>query len=165
KEKMPDNIGEFTVPLGIPEIVSEGEDITIVSYGSTFNICEDILPQLDEVDISAELIDARTLLPFDRQHLVGTSLKKTNGIYFEDEDVPGGATAFMMNKVLQEQKGYFYLDSEPQCLTAAEHRTAYGSDGGYFSKPNEEDIFEAVYAIMSEANPAKYPAIYDNRRL
>src|SRR5699024_9837658 len=165
KERMPDNVGEFTVPLGISEVVSEGDDITIVSYGSTFNICEDILPQLDELDISAELIDVRTLLPFDRQHLIVKSLKKTNRILFVDEDVPGGATAFMMNKVLQEQKGYFYLDSEPQCLTPAEHRTAYGSDGGYFSKPSEDDISDAVYAIMSEANPAKYPAIYGNRRL
>jgi pyruvate/2-oxoglutarate/acetoin dehydrogenase E1 component len=116
---------------------------------------------LEEVGISAELIDVRTLLPFDRNHDIVKSLEKTNRILFVDEDVPGGASAFMMNKVIQEQKGYYYLDSEPQCLTAEEHRGAYGSDGDYFSKPNEEDIFEAVYALMSEANPAKYPPIYE----
>src|SRR5699024_5277221 len=129
----------------------------IVSYGSTFNICEDIVPQLDEVDISAELIDVRTLLPFDRQHLIVKSLKKTNRILFVDEDVPGGATAFMMNKVLQEQKGYYYLDSETRCLTAKEHRGAYGSAGDYFSKTNAQDIFDGVYSITTEANPAKSP--------
>ncbi|WP_138430497.1 alpha-ketoacid dehydrogenase subunit alpha/beta [Fodinibius saliphilus] len=161
KEDKPDNLGDFTVPLGIPKVVSEGSDITIVSYGSTCNICESVLPELEEAGISAELIDVRTLLPFDRNHDIVESLKKTNRILFVDEDVPGGASAFMMNKVLQEQKGYYYLDSEPQCLTAKEHRAAYGSDGDYFSKPNEEDIFEAVYALMSEANPAKYPPIYE----
>lgn len=161
KEDMPNNLGEFTVPLGIPNVISEGSDITIVSYGSTCNICESVLPDLEEVGISAELIDVRTLLPFDRNHDLVESLKKTNRILFVDEDVPGGASAFMMNKVIQEQKGYYYLDSEPQCLTAKEHRGAYGSDGDYFSKPNEEDIFEAVYALMSEANPAKYPPIYE----
>lgn len=161
KEDMPTNLGEFTVPLGIPKILSEGTDITIVSYGSTCNICESVLPELEEVGISAELIDVRTLLPFDRNHDIVESLKKTNRILFVDEDVPGGASAFMMNKVVQDQKGYYYLDSEPRCLTAKEHRAAYGSDGDYFSKPNEEDIFEAVYALMSEANPAKYPPIYE----
>ncbi|TYP92654.1 Pyruvate/2-oxoglutarate/acetoin dehydrogenase complex, dehydrogenase (E1) component [Fodinibius salinus] len=161
KEKMPDNLGEFTVPLGIPNIVSEGSDITIVSYGSTCNICESVLPELEEVGISAELIDVRTLLPFDRNQDIVASLEKTNRILFVDEDVPGGASAYMMNKVLQEQKGYYYLDSEPQCLTAKAHRGAYGSDGDYFSKPNEEDIFEAIYALMSEANPAQYPPIYE----
>ena len=160
KEEMPSNIGEFTVPLGVPEVVAEGTDLTMVSYGSTCNICEAVLPQFDEVGISVELIDVRTILPFDRHHTIVESLKKTNRILFVDEDVPGGASSFMMNKVLQEQKGYFYLDSEPQCLTAKEHRGAYGSDGDYFSKPSEEDIFEAVYAIMNEANPAQYPAIY-----
>lgn len=160
KEDLPENLGEFTVPLGIPDIVSEGNDVTIVSYGSTCNLCESVLPELEEEGISAELIDIRTLLPFDRNHRIVESLKKTNRILFVDEDVPGGASAFMMNKVIQEQKGYYYLDSEPRCLTANEHRGAYGSDGDYFSKPNEEDIFEAVYELMSEANPAKYPPIY-----
>ncbi|MBN2730907.1 MAG: transketolase [Balneolaceae bacterium] len=160
KEDLPTNLGEFTVPLGIPNIISEGEDITIVSYGSTCNICEAVLPQLQEAGISAELIDVRTLLPFDRNHMIAESLKKTNRILFVDEDVPGGASAFMMNKVLDEQDGYYYLDSEAQCLTASENRSPYGSDGDYFTKPNEEDIFDAVYALMHEANPEKYPAIY-----
>lgn len=161
KEKLPNNLGEFTVPLGIPNIISEGDDITIVSYGSTCNICEDVLPQLEEVDISAELIDVRTLLPFDRKQMILESLKKTNRILFVDEDVPGGATAFMMHEVIDKQGGYYYLDSEAQCLTAKEHRGPYGSDGDYFSKPNEENIFDAVYGLMHEANPQKYPAIYE----
>ncbi|MDZ7715859.1 MAG: thiamine pyrophosphate-dependent enzyme [Balneolaceae bacterium] len=161
KEKMPDNLGEFTVLLGIPNIVSEGKDITIVSYGSTCNICESVLPELEEAGISAELIDVRTLLPFDRNQDILESLKKTNRILFVDEDVPGGATAFMMHNVIDEQEGYYYLDSEAECLTAKEHRGAYGSDGDYFSKPSAEDIFDKVYAIMHEANPEKYPAIYE----
>lgn len=160
KEKMPSNLGEFTVPLGIPKIISEGDDISIISYGSTCNICEAVLPQLDEAGISAELIDVRTLLPFDRNKMIVESLKKTNRILFVDEDVPGGATAYMMEQILQEQKGYFYLDSEPKCLTAKAHRSPYGSDGDYFTKPSEEDIFDAVYGIMREAEPEKYPAIY-----
>lgn len=160
KEPLPENLGVLTVPLGIPEIISEGEDITIVSYGSTCNICEDVVPQLKEVGISAELIDVRTLLPFDRNRMILDSLRKTNRILFVDEDVPGGATAFMMHKVLDEFKGYFYLDSEPQCVTAKEHRGPYGSDGDYFTKPNEEDIFDAAYGIMNEADPEQYPAIY-----
>lgn len=160
KEKMPSNLGEFTVPLGIPKIVSEGDDITIVSYGPTCTICESVLPQLKEAGISAELIDVRTLLPFDRNHMIVESLKKTNRILFVDEDVPGGASAFMMNKVLQDQKGYYHLDSEPQCLTAKAHRSPYGSDGDYFTKPNSENIFDAVYNIMREANSAKFTEIY-----
>lgn len=161
KEKMPKNLGKFTVPLGIPIVVSEGEDITIVSYGSTCNICEAVLPQLGEAGISAELIDVRTLLPFDRNHDILESLKKTNRILFVDEDVPGGATAFMMHQVIDKQKGYFHLDSEAKCLTAKEHRGPYGSDGDYLTKPNEEEIFDAVYSLMHEANPQKYPSIYE----
>ncbi|MDX1585454.1 MAG: transketolase C-terminal domain-containing protein, partial [Balneolaceae bacterium] len=161
KEEKPENLGEFTVPLGIPKVISEGNDITIVSYGSTCNICEEVLPQLEDVGISAELIDARTLLPFDRNRDILESLKKTNRILFVDEDVPGGATAYMMQKVIDEHEGYYYLDSEAECLTAKAHRGAYGSDGDYFSKPNEEDIFDRVYEIMREADPQKYPAIYD----
>lgn len=161
KEEKPENLGEFTVPLGRPNVISEGNDITIVSYGSTCNICEEVLPQLEEVGISAELIDARTLLPFDRNQDILESLKKTNRILFVDEDVPGGATAYMMQKVIDDHGGYYYLDSEAHCLTAKAHRGAYGSDGDYFSKPNEEDIFDAVYEIMREADPDEYPAIYD----
>lgn len=160
KEKLPVNLGEFTVPLGIPEVVHKGDDITIVSYGSTFNIIESVVPQLIELGISAECIDVRTLLPFDRNQTIVESLKKTNRILFVDEDVPGGATAFMMDKVIDEQGGFHYLDCEPATLTAQPHRPAFGSDGDYFSKPNAEDIIEKVYEIMHEANPAKYPALW-----
>ncbi|MGF1669351.1 MAG: thiamine pyrophosphate-dependent enzyme [Balneolaceae bacterium] len=160
KEKLPSNPGEFTTPLGIPEIVQEGSDITVVSYGSTFNIAESVLPELNEADISVELIDVRTLLPFDIHHTIVESLKKTNRILFVDEDVPGGATAYMMQHVINEQKGYFYLDSEPHCLTAKPHRPAYATDGDYFSKPSADDIFEKVYSIMSESNPVKWPPLY-----
>ncbi len=159
KERVPSNLGEFTVPLGIPKVVQEGSDITLVSYGSTCNIVESILPNLQEMNISAELIDVRTLLPFDRNQRILESLKKTNRILFIDEDVPGGATAYMQQKVIEEQGGYYYLDSPAKCLTAKDHRPAYGSDGDYFSKPNAEDILEMVYGMMHEANPSKYPAI------
>ena len=160
KEQLPDNIGEFTTPLGVPEIVKEGSDITVVSYGSTFNIIESLLPQLEAVGISIELIDVRTLLPFDVNHTIVESLKKTNRIIFIDEDVPGGATAFMMEHVLHEQGGYFHLDSAPKCLTAKAHRPAYASDGDYFSKPSAEDIFEAIYGIMQECEPDRFGDIY-----
>lgn len=159
KERMPSNLGEFTVPLGVPKLVQEGTDITLVSYGSTCNLAESVLPNLAEMDISAELIDVRTLLPFDRNHMIVESLKKTNRILFIDEDVPGGATAFMMQKVIEEQKGYYHLDSPARCLTAKAHRPAFASDGDYFSKPNAEDVMESVYEIMHESNPAKYPAL------
>lgn len=160
KEKMPSNLGEFTVPLGIPKILREGKDITLVSYGSTLNIVESVLPRLEEMGVSAELIDVRTLLPFDRKRMILESLKKTNRILFIDEDVPGGATAYMMQKVIDEHGGYYHLDSEAKCLTAKAHRPAFASDGDYFSKPNAEDIVEAVYEMMHEVNPVKFPPIY-----
>ncbi|MEX2600334.1 MAG: thiamine pyrophosphate-dependent enzyme [Balneolaceae bacterium] len=159
KEKLPSNLGEFTVPLGLPEIIHPGTDVTIVSYGSTCNLVESVLPQLDEFGISAELIDVRTLLPFDLNRVILESLKKTNRILFVDEDVPGGATGFMMQQVIDQHGGYHFLDSPAKCLSAAPHRPAFASDGDYFSKPNAEDIFEAVYEIMSESNPAKYPPL------
>ena len=159
KEKLPSNLGDFTTPIGVPEIVKQGDDITIVSYGSTFNLCQAASDQLEKVGISCELIDVQTLLPFDINHLIVDSLKKTNKIIFIDEDVPGGATAFMMQQVLVEQKGYYHLDAEPKTLSAMDHRPAYGSDGDYFSKPNIEDIFEAVYDIMHEYDPSTYPSI------
>ena len=159
KEKLPSNLGDFTTPIGVPEIVKQGDDITIVSYGSTFNLCQAASDQLEEVGISCELIDVQTLLPFDINHLIVDSLKKTNKIIFIDEDVPGGASAFMMQQVLVEQKGYYHLDAEPKTLSAMDHRPAYGSDGDYFSKPNIEDIFEAVYDIMHEYDPSTYPSI------
>ncbi len=159
KEKMPENLGEFTVPLGIPKVLQKGHDITLVSYGSTCNIVESVLPDLTELGISAELIDVRTLLPFDRNRIVLESLKKTNRILFIDEDVPGGATAYMMQIVIDEHGGFNYLDCEASCLTAKPHRPAFASDGDYFSKPSAEDIIEKVYEMMNTANPKKYPAI------
>jgi pyruvate/2-oxoglutarate/acetoin dehydrogenase E1 component/TPP-dependent pyruvate/acetoin dehydrogenase alpha subunit len=160
KEKLPTNLAEYRIPLGIPEVTREGTDITLVSYGSTFNICTEVAKQLAEADISVELIDVQTLLPFDVKHSIVESIKKTNRVIFIDEDVPGGATAYMLDKVLVEQKAYQYLDSKPITLASQPHRPAYGSDGDYFSKPNSETIFEAIYEIMNEANPKKYTNLY-----
>jgi len=160
KERNPTNIGEFRTPLGIPEIVQEGTDITLVSYGSTFNLCEQACKLLAENDISVELIDAQTLIPFDVNHLIGKSLQKTNRLLIVDEDVSSGATGYMLDKILVEQKSYFTLDSAPQTLSAKDHRPPYGSDGDYFSKPSIDDVFEKVYGMMSEVSPSKYPALY-----
>lgn len=160
KERMPVNIGEFRTPLGIPEIVQEGADLTLVSYGSTFNLCEQACKLLAEHGISVELIDVQTLIPFDVNHMISKSLEKTNKLLIVDEDVSSGATAYMLDKILVEQKAYFHLDSAPETLSAKDHRPPYGSDGDYFSKPSIEDIFEKAYAIMSESDPAKYPALY-----
>ena len=160
KENLPNNIGEFKTPIGIPEIVVEGTDLTLVSYGSTFNLCQEALYNLNAAGISVELIDVRTLLPFDLNHIISKSLEKTNRLLIVDEDVPGGASGFILDKILVEQKAYAHLDSAPVTLTAKEHRPAYGSDGDYFSKPGLEDIFEAAYAIMHEADPEKHPSLY-----
>ena len=160
KEKMPDNLGEFKTPLGIPEILKEGKDITLVTYGACVRIAEEAVKQLKDFDISVELIDVQTLLPFDTNHLIAESVKKTNRVVFFDEDVPGGATAFMMQKVLEEQKAYFHLDSEPKTITAKDHRPAYGTDGDYFSNPNAEDVFEIIHEIMRETDPQRYSSIY-----
>jgi len=159
KEKLPNNLGEFTVPLGLPEIVREGSDLTILSYGSTCNLAEQACKELAEMDIHAELIDARTLLPFDREHMVSRSVAKTNRLLIVDEDVPGGASAYLLDKVINEQKAYFHLDSQPVTLSAKAHRPAYGSDGDYFSKPSIEDIVECAYEMMSETDPEKYPPL------
>ncbi len=156
KERMPDNIGEFKLPLGLPEILNEGSDITVVTYGSTVRIAMEAVKQLAAHDISVELIDVQTLVPFDKNKVILESLKKTNRVLFLDEDVPGGTTAYMMQEVLEKQGAWQYLDSQPKTLTSKEHRPAYTTDGDYFSKPNAEDIFESVYAIMKEAQPAKY---------
>ncbi|MBS4013448.1 MAG: transketolase [Bacteroidetes bacterium] len=160
KEALPKNIGEFTIPLGIPEILQEGDDVTLVTYGSCVRIAEDAVNQLKDYNISVELIDVQSLLPFDINHTIVESLKKTNKIVFFDEDVPGGATAFMMQNVLEEQHGYKYLDANPATVTAKEHRAAYSTDGDYFSNPNAEDVFDAIYSIMHEYNPEKYLRIY-----
>ncbi len=150
KERLPDNIADFTVPLGEPEVLREGTDVTLVTYGSCVRIAQAGIALLEKKGISVELIDAQTLLPFDRRHLILDSLKKTNRIVFMDEDVPGGATAFMMRQVLEVQKGYFYLDATPTTLTAKAHRPPFGSDGDYFSKPNAEEVFEVVSQVVQE---------------
>lgn len=160
KELNPDNPGEYRVPLGMPEILEEGDDITLVTYGSCVRIAQDAIKQLKDFGISVELIDVQTLLPFDLNEVILTSIKKTSKVLFFDEDVPGGATAYMMQQVLEVQGAYKYLDSEPHTLAAKEHRPAYSTDGDYFSNPNAEDVFETVYDIMHEANPARYPALY-----
>ncbi|SEI83127.1 Pyruvate/2-oxoglutarate/acetoin dehydrogenase complex, dehydrogenase (E1) component [Myroides marinus] len=160
KEKMPNNLGEFKTPIGVVETIKEGKDITVVSYGSTLRVIEQAAKELLEVGIDVEIIDAQSLLPFDLNHDIVKSLAKTNRLLVIDEDVPGGASAYILQKVLEEQKGYKYLDSEPQTLTSKEHRPAYGTDGDYFSKPSSEDVFEKIYAIMNEVNPSLYPALY-----
>lgn len=160
KEKLPSNLPEITIELGKPEILAEGTDITLVTYGACVRIAQDAMTQLSEYGISVELIDVQTLIPFDTGHSIVQSLRKTNKIVFFDEDVPGGATAYMMQKVLEEQGGYLYLDAEPGTITSREHRPAYSSDGDYFSNPNAEDVFEKIYSIMHEYNPGKYPVIF-----
>lgn len=159
KEKLPDNLADFTLALGVPEILIEGTDVTLVSYGSTLRIAEKAIQLLAEVNISVELIDVQSLLPFDVNSSIVQSLKKTNRIVFLDEDVPGGTTAFMMQQVIEKQGGYQFLDAEPLTISAKDHRSAYGSDGDYFSKPNAEEIFEAIYQMMHACKPAVYTAI------
>jgi 2-oxoisovalerate dehydrogenase E1 component len=156
KEKLPDNLGEFKIPLGVPEIIIEGSDLTLVTYGSTVKIAHEAVNQLALHNISVELIDVQTLVPFDRNRVILNSLKKTNRVLFLDEDVPGGTTAYMMQAVLEKHGGWNYLDSPPRTLTAKEHRPAYTTDGDYFSKPNAEDIFDLVYSMMKETVVQKY---------
>lgn len=160
KELRPDNIGEYTVPLGIPEILNEGTDITLVTYGSCVRIAQDAVKQLAEFGISVELIDVQTLLPFDRTNTILESVKKTNRVVFFDEDVPGGATAFMMQRVIEERGGFYHLEDEPKTITAREHRPAFASDGDYFSNPNAEDVFDTLYEMMHRSNPTKYPRLF-----
>ncbi|MFZ1319955.1 MAG: thiamine pyrophosphate-dependent enzyme [Ignavibacteria bacterium] len=157
KEQLPENLSEVCVPLGVPEVLKEGSDVTIVTYGACIDIARNAISKLEDLNISCELIDVQTLLPFDIHGKILESLKKTNRILFLDEDVPGGASAFMMQNVIDRDGGYKYLDSPPKCLTAKEHRPAYGTDGDYFSKPNSEQIFETVYEIMHESDPSSYP--------
>jgi pyruvate/2-oxoglutarate/acetoin dehydrogenase E1 component/TPP-dependent pyruvate/acetoin dehydrogenase alpha subunit len=156
KEKMPDNIGEYKIQLGVPEVLTAGTDLTLVTYGSTVRIAAEAVRQLSAHSISVELIDIQTLVPFDTRGVILDSLRKTSRILFLDEDVPGGTTAFMMQEVLEKQGGWQYLDSPPKTLTGKEHRPAYTTDGDYFSKPSAEDIFDAVYEMMKEAVPEKY---------
>jgi pyruvate/2-oxoglutarate/acetoin dehydrogenase E1 component len=160
KERLADNIGEFTVPLGIPEVLREGSDVTIVTYGSMCRIVMEAAQELEKSGITCEVIDVQTLLPFDRHHRILESVKKTSRVIFADEDVPGGASAFMAQKVLEEQGAYEFLDAKPLTIAAKEHRPAYGSDGDYFSKPNPEDVFDIVYAMMVESDPERFPGLY-----
>jgi 2-oxoisovalerate dehydrogenase E1 component len=160
REKLPDNIGEFTVPLGIPEVLREGADITIVTYGACVRIVMDAAELLNKVGIDVEVIDVQSLLPFDIHHKILASLQKTSRILFVDEDVPGGTTAYMLQEVIEKQGGYTWLDSEPRTLAARPHRPAYGSDGDYWSKPSVEQVFYTVCEMMYEVDPAAYPRFY-----
>ncbi len=160
REKNPSNIGEFRIPIGIPEIIEHGSDVTLVTYGSCVRIAQDAVAQLRDFKISVELIDVQSLEPFDIHGMIAQSLKKTNKIVFFDEDVPGGATAYMLQKVIEEQKGFQFLDAVPLTVTAQAHRAAYGTDGDYFSNPNAEDVFDCIYNMMHDYNPGKYPKIF-----
>jgi pyruvate/2-oxoglutarate/acetoin dehydrogenase E1 component/TPP-dependent pyruvate/acetoin dehydrogenase alpha subunit len=159
KEKMPNNIGAFKTAVGVVETVKEGTDITLVSYGSTLRMVEETAKELLEVGIDAEVIDVQSLIPFDLNHDILKSISKTNRLLVIDEDVPGGGSAYILNEILNIQNAYEYLDSQPKTLTAKEHRPAYGTDGDYFSKPSNEDIFETVYQMMHEVNPEDYPKL------
>jgi pyruvate/2-oxoglutarate/acetoin dehydrogenase E1 component/TPP-dependent pyruvate/acetoin dehydrogenase alpha subunit len=159
KERLPSNLGELTIPLGAPEVLRPGGDLTMVTYGATCRICLEAAALLARAGVEAEVIDVQTLLPFDRPGRITESLRKTGRILFVDEDVPGGATAYMMRQVLEEQKGFWWLDAEPRTVSAKAHRPAYGSDGDYFSKPNREEIFDAAYGLLHDADPRRFPAI------
>ncbi|WP_026707347.1 alpha-ketoacid dehydrogenase subunit alpha/beta [Flavobacterium frigidarium] len=160
KEKTPTNYGEFKTPIGVVETIKEGKDITLVSYGSTLRLVEQAARELQEVGIDCEVIDLQSLLPFDIKHDLVKSVMKTNRLLVIDEDVPGGASAYIMQQIVEQQDAYKYLDSKPQTLAAKAHRPSYGTDGDYFSKPSTEDIYEKVYEMMNEANPAKFPKLY-----
>lgn len=160
KEKIPENVGEYTVPLGQAEILKSGSDVTLVCYGSTLRIVEEAVEELERLNISVEVIDPQTLLPFDNEGLCAQSLQKTNKLLVVDEDVPGGASAYILQQIIEVQKGYYYLDSQPRTLTAKAHRPPYGSDGDYFTKPSVDDVVETVYQMMHEYNAQKYPSIY-----
>tara|TARA_A100001011_G_scaffold373147_1_gene432246 strand:+ start:17881 stop:20289 length:2409 start_codon:yes stop_codon:yes gene_type:complete len=159
KEKKPENLGEFTVPIGIAEQLRTGNDITMVSYGSTLRLVEEAAETLAQMHITSDVIDVQSLIPFDSTNIIGASVEKTNRLLIVDEDVPGGGTAYILSQLLEKQDIYPHLDSQPSLLTAKDHRPAYGTDGDYFSKPSKEDIVEAAYTIVHEANPNKYPAL------
>ena len=159
KEKEPSNLGEFRTPVGIVETIKQGADLTIVSYGSTLRIIEKAAKELQEVDIDVEIIDIQSLIPFDLNKDISKSVEKTNRLLIIDEDIPGAASAYILNEILQNQNVYEHFDSKPQLLTAKEHRPAYGSDGDYFSKPSSEDVFETVYNMFHEVDPTSYPKL------
>lgn len=160
KEKLPANVGEFTVPLGIAEILREGSDITIVSYGSTLRIVQEAAEELEKMGIFAEIVDPQTFLPFDLDKLCSQSLRKTNKLLVVGEDVPGGSSAFLLQQILEDQNGYRFLDGKPRTLTAKAHRTPYGSDGDYFTKPSVDDVIEIVYEMMNDTDPAQFPELF-----
>jgi pyruvate/2-oxoglutarate/acetoin dehydrogenase E1 component len=160
KERQPDNIGVFTVPLGVPEIIRPGKDVSVVTYGATCRIVLDAAERLSQIGIDIEVIDVQSLLPFDLHQAILESLKKTNRILFVDEDVPGGTTAYMMQEVIEKQGGYIWLDSPPRTLPGKPHRPAYGSDGDYWSKPNADQVFETIYLMMNESDPSNYPSYF-----
>ncbi len=160
KERMPSNIGEFTVPLGVPEVVRDGADVTLVTYGACCKIALEAAELLATTGINVEVIDVQTLLPFDDESRILDSVRRTNRVVFVDEDVPGGATAYMMQEVLEKQEGFHWLDSPPRTLSAPAHRPAYGSDGDYWSKPQVEHVCEDVYELMYEAEPDRFPIFY-----
>ena len=160
KEKKPSNPGKFTLRPGVPEILTEGDDVTIVTYGSCCRIVMDAVNKLEQLGVSCEVIDVQSLLPFDVDHMILDSLKKTNKIVFVDEDVPGGGTAFMYQQVIEKQGGFDWLEMPPVTLSAQPHRPAYGSDGDYFSKPNTEDVIDTVYDLIQRCNPGLYPPLY-----
>jgi pyruvate/2-oxoglutarate/acetoin dehydrogenase E1 component len=160
KEKMPTNLGEFKTPIGVVETLKEGNDITLVSYGSTLRLVDQAAKELLEQGIDCEIIDIQSLLPFDVNHDIVKSIMKTNRLLVIDEDVPSGASAFIMQQIIEVQNAYDYLDSKPQTLTSKEHRPPYGTDGDYFSKPSVEDIYERVYGMMHEVNPKQYPNLF-----
>jgi pyruvate/2-oxoglutarate/acetoin dehydrogenase E1 component len=160
KEKMPLNLGKFKTPIGVVETIKFGKDITVVSYGSTLRLVEQAAKELLEIGIDVEIIDVQSLLPFDINQDILKSISQTNRLLVVDEDVPGGGSAYILQQILEVQKGYFQLDSQPKTLTSQSHRPAYGTDGDYFSKPSAEDIYEKIYEMMSEDNPLKYPSLY-----
>lgn len=160
RERLPDNLAEFTVPIGVPEVLRPGRDVTLVTYGACCRIVLEAAERLSQVGIEAEVIDVQTLLPLDLPGLIIESLKKTGRIVFIDEDVPGGASAYMLQEVIEKQGGYYWLDSPPRTITGKPHRPAYGSDGDYWSKPNAEQVFDVVYDLMHEADPRTFPALY-----
>ena len=160
KERVPDNISEFTVPLGVPEVIRAGKDVTLVTYGACCRIAIDAAEKLSKVGIDLEVIDVQSLLPFDIHGKIVDSLRKTNRILFLDEDVPGGTSAYMLQEIIERQDGYFHLDSPAKTLSGKAHRPAYGSDGDYWSKPNAETVFDAVYEMMNEVDPSAYPKIH-----
>ena len=163
KEKLPDNIGEMTISLGVPEVIREGKDVTIVTYGACCRIAMDAADKLSKAGIEVEIIDVQSLVPFDIHGKIGASLKKTSRVLFFDEDVPGGTSAYMLREVIEKQGGYHHLNSEPRTLSGTDHRPAYGSDGDYWSKPNAETVFDTAYEMMHEVDPSRYPKILNTK--